>query len=62
MAGAEKIWLEKFDNQAQLFLNLTFKGNKNELVEIWKNASENLKTTFLSFLRWICKKIFRIET
>ncbi len=42
-AGAEKIWLERLNNQAQPFLNLTFKGNKSDLIEIWKNASENLK-------------------
>lgn len=42
-AGAEKVWLERLNNQAQPFLNLSFKGNKNDLIEIWKNASENLK-------------------
>jgi uncharacterized damage-inducible protein DinB len=42
-AGAEKIWFERMNDQAQPFLNLTFKGNKNDLIEIWKNASENLK-------------------
>ena len=42
-AGAEKIWLERLHNQAQPFLTLTFKGNKSDLIEIWKNTSENLK-------------------
>ena len=42
-AGAEKVWWERLNNQTQPFLNLTFKGDKNDLVEIWKNASENLK-------------------
>jgi uncharacterized damage-inducible protein DinB len=42
-AGAEKVWFERMNNQAQPFLNLTFKGNKNDLIEIWKNTSENLK-------------------
>lgn len=42
-AGAEKIWFERLINHAQPFLTLTFKGSKNNLVEIWKNASENLK-------------------
>ena len=42
-AGAEKVWFERLHNQAQPFLTLTFKGNKSDLIEIWKNASENLK-------------------
>jgi uncharacterized damage-inducible protein DinB len=42
-AGAEKIWFERLINQANPFLTQTFKGNKNDLIEIWKNASENLK-------------------
>ena len=42
-AGAEKVWWERLNNQAQPFLNITFKGNKNDLIEIWRNTSENLK-------------------
>ncbi len=42
-AGAEKVWFERLNNQAQPFLNLTFKGDKNDLIEIWQNASVNLK-------------------
>ncbi len=42
-AGAEKLWFERFNNQAQPFLTQTFQGNKNDLIEIWENASENLK-------------------
>lgn len=42
-AGSEKIWFERLNNQANSFLTLTFEGNKNDLIEIWKNASENLK-------------------
>ena len=42
-AGSEKLWFERFNNQKQPFLNLTFKGDKNDLIDIWKNASENLK-------------------
>ncbi len=43
IAGAEKVWFERLHNQAQPFLTLTFKDDKNDLIEIWKNASENLK-------------------
>ena len=42
-AGAEKVWWERLNNQAQPFLNLTFNGSKSELIEIWKNTSENFK-------------------
>jgi uncharacterized damage-inducible protein DinB len=42
-AGAEKIWFERLINQAHPFLTQTFTGNKNDFIEIWKNASENLK-------------------
>ena len=33
-AGAEKVWFERLNNQAQPFLTLTFKGNKSDLIEI----------------------------
>jgi len=42
-AGTEKVWFERLNNQANPFLKLTFKGNKNDLIEIWNDASENLK-------------------
>lgn len=42
-AGSEKIWFERLNYQANPFLTLTFKGSKNDLIEIWRNASENLK-------------------
>jgi uncharacterized damage-inducible protein DinB len=42
-AGAEKVWFERLNNQAQPFLTQTFKGNKNELIEIWETASKNLE-------------------
>lgn len=42
-AGSEKLWHERLNYRANPFLTLTFKGDKNELIEIWKNASENLK-------------------
>ena len=43
IAGSEKIWFERLNNQAQPFLTLTFKGNKSDFIEIWRNTSENLK-------------------
>ena len=42
-AGAEKIWFERLNYQTTPFLTRTSKGDKNALVDIWKNASENLK-------------------
>ena len=52
-AGAEKVWFERLHDQAQPFLTLTFKGNKSDLIGIWKNASENLKTMLMRFMRGI---------
>jgi uncharacterized damage-inducible protein DinB len=43
VVGAEKVWFERLNNQAQPFLTQTFKGNKNDLIEIWESASEKLK-------------------
>ena len=42
-AGSEKIWFERLNYQSNPFLTLTFNGNKDDLIEIWRNASENLK-------------------
>jgi uncharacterized damage-inducible protein DinB len=46
-AGSEKLWFERLTHQAQPFLPQTFKGNKNDLIEIWKDASENLRNYVL---------------
>ena len=61
-AGAEKVWLERLNNQAQPFLNLTFKGNKNDLIEIWKNAPENLKNYVSELSEVDLQENFRIKT
>jgi uncharacterized damage-inducible protein DinB len=42
VAGAEKIWLERFENRPEPFLTSHFNGSKSELLEIWKLASNNL--------------------
>lgn len=57
-AGAEKIWFERLHNQANSFLTLTFKGDKNALIEIWKNASENLTNYVSKTSEEDLKKIF----
>jgi uncharacterized damage-inducible protein DinB len=44
IAGAEKIWLERWQQvQNPTFLSTEFKGTKNELIEIWKKASKDLQ-------------------
>lgn len=44
IAGAEKIWLERFTNiENPIFLFNEFKGNKKELISIWQKASSSLK-------------------
>ncbi len=42
IAGAEKAWGERFNNIKEPFLTSYFKGSKNELIPIWKSASNNL--------------------
>ncbi len=47
IAGAEKIWFERLNNEVSPFLTTYFKGNKEEIIEIWETASQNL-SVFLS--------------
>ncbi|MES2796878.1 MAG: DinB family protein [Bacteroidota bacterium] len=42
IAGAEKIWYERLENNPSPFLSSHFDGDKMELVNIWKKASKNL--------------------
>ncbi len=45
IAGAEKIWIDRWTNiQNPVFLTAEFKGTKNELIEIWRKSSADLKT------------------
>jgi uncharacterized damage-inducible protein DinB len=49
-AGAEKIWLERWQSKKDIsFLINEFTGNKNELIAIWENAS----TGILHFIKQI---------
>ena len=49
-AGAEKIWLDRLNRiENPVFLISVFKGNKSELIEIWKRASKGLKNFIESF-------------
>ncbi len=50
VASAEKIWLERLhENPAPTWLASEFKGDKEMLIAIWKQASENLKTYIEEF-------------
>lgn len=42
IAGAEKVWLERFEQSAEPFLSSYFTGTRSEALDIWKNASANL--------------------
>ncbi len=44
IAGAETIWLERLNNvESPVWLPATFKGNKTEMVDVWKKASSSLE-------------------
>jgi uncharacterized damage-inducible protein DinB len=45
IASAEKVWIDFWTKELDpVFLSSEFKGTKNELIEIWKNASAGLKS------------------
>jgi uncharacterized damage-inducible protein DinB len=44
IASAEKIWIDFWEKAPDpVYLSAEFKGTKNELIEIWKEASAGLK-------------------
>ena len=44
VVGAEKVWLERLNKvESPVWLPAVFKGNKNEIIHIWKKASADLK-------------------
>ncbi len=50
IASAEKIWLERLhENPAPVWLASEFKGDKETLITIWKQASDNLKKYIENF-------------
>jgi len=50
VAGAETIWLERLNNVASpVWLPASFKGNKNEIINEWKKASEGLRVFVENF-------------
>ena len=50
VASAEKIWLERLhETPAPSWLANEFKGDKETLLTIWKQASENLKSYIENF-------------
>jgi len=45
IASAEKIWIDFWTGAADpVYLSASFKGTKNELLEIWKAASNGMET------------------
>jgi uncharacterized damage-inducible protein DinB len=50
MVSAKKIWIDTWTNVPNpLYLSSTFKGSKNELISIWKQLSEDLKSFIENF-------------
>jgi uncharacterized damage-inducible protein DinB len=50
VAGAETIWLERLNKlESPVWLPAVFKGNKNDIINLWKKASEDLKVFVESF-------------
>ena len=44
IVGAEKIWVDRINKvDSPIWLPNIFKGNKKEIIELWKSASTNLK-------------------
>ena len=44
ITSAEKIWLERLNKaESPVWLQSTFKGTRNEVIGLWKNASAGLK-------------------
>jgi uncharacterized damage-inducible protein DinB len=62
IAVSEKIWFERLNNQAKPTLMFTFKGDKNDLIEIWRNASENLKNYVSEISEWDLKETFAYKS
>lgn len=58
VAGAETAWLERCSGVVSpTWLPAVFKGTKQETQEVWKKASQNLKTLLVNFEE---KKLFDI--
>jgi len=50
IASAEKIWIDYWKNVPDpAFLSAGFKGTKNDLIEIWKRSSADLKDFIESY-------------
>jgi uncharacterized damage-inducible protein DinB len=50
VASAEKIWLERLrENAAPVWIASEFKGDREALIAIWQEASENIKTFIENF-------------
>lgn len=62
IAVSEKIWFERLNNQAKPTLMFTFKGDKNDLIEIWRNASKNLKNYISKISEWDLKETFTYKS
>ena len=50
IAGAETIWLDRLNQvQVPVWLPSLFKGTKNDILDLWKKSSQNLKSFIENF-------------
>jgi uncharacterized damage-inducible protein DinB len=50
IAGAETVWLDRLNKtEAPVWLPSVFKGSKKETLDVWNNASQNLKSFVENF-------------
>lgn len=61
IAGAEKIWFERMQNETQPFLTTYFKGNKEATIAIWQFASANLSKYVSSIADENLEEIFEYK-
>ncbi len=61
IAGAEKIWFERMQNEIQPFLTTYFKGNKEACIAIWQSASANLSEYVSSIADENLEEIFEYK-
>ena len=50
IAGAEKIWLDRLNHaEAPVWLPAVFKGSKKDIQDLWKKASQDLRSFIENF-------------
>lgn len=62
IAGAEKVWLDRFEKvESPVWLPNVYKGGKEELIGIWKKASADLKNRMETFDEKMLSETLRLK-